>query len=118
MGDTASADEDHAVGCVVVLDVAGQLGSGDVADVLSGAENGAAQGLVLVGSGVQMVEDNLIQLLLDLLGFPEDNVTLPFDSTGVEFGVLEDIGEDIDALGDIGVESSREIDSVLTLWWC
>lgn len=40
--DAAGTDEDHAVGGVVVLDVVGELGAGDVADVLARAEDGAA----------------------------------------------------------------------------
>ena len=52
VGDTASSNENHAIGCVVGLDVASKLGPGDITDVLAGAENGAAQRLVLIGSGV------------------------------------------------------------------
>ena len=106
VGDTTSSYKDHTVGSVVCLDVAVEFGSGDVANVLARAEDGAAQGLVLVGGGVQMVKDDLVQLLLNLLGLPENDVALALDSRGLELGVLEDIGENVDALGDIGVEGS------------
>ena len=106
VGNATSSDEDHAVGSVVGLDVAVEFGSGDVADVLARAEDSAAQGLVLVGGGMQVVEDDLVQLLLDLFRFPENDVALPFNSGGLELRVLEDIGEDVDALGDVGVEGS------------
>lgn len=79
VGDTTSSDKNHAVGCVVGLDVVGELGPGDVADVLAGAENGAAQRLVLVCGSVKVVENNLLELLLDLLGLPQDHITLALD---------------------------------------
>ena len=72
-------DKDHAVSGVVVLDVVGELGAGDVADVLAGAENGAAERLVLESSGVKVVKDNLLDLLLNLLGLAKDDVALTLD---------------------------------------
>ena len=117
MGNATSSNENHAVSRVVGLDIASELGSGNITDVLSRAEDSTAQRLMLVGSGVKMVEDNLIYLLLYLLGFSENNVALPFDSRGFELRVLENIGEDVDTLRNVGVEGSREVDSVLTLWW-
>jgi len=116
VGDATSADENHAVGSVVALDVVDQLGAGDVADVLARAQDGAAQGLVLEGSGVQVVEDNLLDLLLNLLGLAEDDVALALDGRLLELGVLENVGEDIDALGNVGVEGLGEVDGVLALW--
>ena len=77
--DTTRVDKDHAVSGVVVLDVVGELGAGDVADVLAGAENGAAERLVLESSGVKVVKDNLLDLLLNLLGLAKDDVALTLD---------------------------------------
>lgn len=115
VGDATGTDKDHAVSSVVGLDVVGQLGAGDVADVLLGAEDGAAQGLVLVGGGVEVVEDYLVELLLDLLGLAQDNIAFPLNGRGLELGVLEDIGKDVDGLRDIGVECPGKVDSVLAL---
>lgn len=115
VGDAAGADEDHAVGGVVVLDVVGELGPGDVADVLAGAEDGAAERLVLEGGGVEVVEDDLLDLLLDLLGLAEDDVALALDGALLELGVLEDVGEDVDALGHVRVDGLGEVDGVLAL---
>lgn len=42
VGDTTSADKDHAISSVVMFDVVAELGSGNVADVLLGAEDSAA----------------------------------------------------------------------------
>lgn len=113
--NTTRASKDHAVSSVVVLDVVGELGTGDVADVLTGAENRAAQRLVLEGGGVEVVKDNLLDLLLNLLGLPQDNVALALDGSLLELGVLEDVGEDVDELGNIGVEGLGEVDGVLAL---
>ena len=115
VGDAAGTDENHAVGRVVVLDVVGELGAGDVADVLAGAEDGAAQGLALVGGGVQVVKDNLLELLLYLLRLAQDDVALPLDRGLVEPRVLEDVLQDVDALGDVLVQGLGKIDGVLAL---
>lgn len=114
--NTTRADEDHALGSVVVLDIVGELGAGDVADVLAGTEDGAAQRLALEGSGVQVVKDNLLDLLLDLLGLAEDDVALALDGGLLELGVLENIGQDVDTLGNVGVEGLGEVDGVLALY--
>lgn len=113
--DATRADEDHAVSSVVVLDVVGELGAGDVADVLAGAEDRAAKGLVLEGSGMQVVEDDLLDLLLDLLGLAEDDIALTLDGRLLELRVLEDIGYDVDTLRNVRVEGLGEVDGVLAL---
>jgi len=118
VGDTTGTNKNHAVSSVVVLDVVGKLGSGDVADVLFGAKDGAAKGLVLESSGVKVIENNLLNLLLNLFGLAEDNVALTLDGGFLELGVLENIGEDIDTLGNIRVESLGEVDGVLALDEC
>lgn len=88
MRNTTRANKNHAVSGVVGLDVAGKLGTGDVTDVLAGAEDGAAKGLVRVGSGVEVVEDNFVQLLLNFLRFPKNDVAFSLDRGGLELGVL------------------------------
>lgn len=67
---------------------------------------------------MEVVENNLVQLLLDLLGFAQDHIAFPLNGGLLELGVLEDIGENVDALGNIGVESSGEVDGVFTLYSC
>lgn len=118
VGDATGTNKDHAVSGIVGLDVVGELGASDVANVLLGAQDGAAQRLVLVGGGVEVVEDNLVELLLNLLGLAQDDIAFPLNGRGLELGVLEDIGQDVDGLGDIGVECPGEVDSVLALHVC
>jgi hypothetical protein len=118
VGDTTGTNKNHAVSSVVVLDVVGKLGSGDVADVLARAEDGAAKGLVLESSGVEVIENDLLNLLLDLLGLAEDNVALTLDGGLLELGVLKNIGENIDTLGNIRVEGLGEVDGVFALDEC
>lgn len=113
--NATSTNQNHAVGSVVVLDVADKLGSGDVTDVLARSKDGAAQGLLLVRSSVEVVENNLLNLLLNLLGLAKDNVALPLNGGLVETRVLEDIGEDVDTLRNIRVEGLGEVDGVLAL---
>lgn len=118
MGDTTRADENHALGSVVVLDVVDEFGAANVTDVLARAKNGATKGLALERSSVEVVKDNLLDLLLNLLRFAEDHVTFALDRTLLELGVLENIGQDVDALGNIGIESLGEVDGVFALQVC
>lgn len=115
MRDATGADKHHAVGGVVVLNVIDQLGPGNVADVLAGTKDGAAQRLMLECRGVQVVKDNLVELLLDLLGLAQNHVALPLDGRLFELGVLKNIGQDIDALGDIRVECLGKVDGIFAL---
>lgn len=52
VGNTTGTDQNHAVRSVVVLDVAGELSPRNIPDVLAGAEDCAAKGLMLVCGGV------------------------------------------------------------------
>lgn len=116
MGNATSTNEHHSVGGVVVLDVVGELGAGDVADVLTGSQDRAAQRLVLVCGRVEVVEDDLLKLLLNLLGLTENDVALALDGRLLELGVLENVLENVDALGNVLVEGLGEVDGVLALW--
>lgn len=73
---------------------------------------------MLEGSGVEVVENDLLDLLLYFLGLAQNNVTLALDSRLLELGVLKDIGENVDTLGNIGVEGLGEVDSVFALVGC
>lgn len=115
VGNATRTNQNHAVGGVVGLDVVGQVLAGDGLDVLLGAENGATEGLALVSGGVQVVEDNLLELLINLLLLAQDHITLTLDGSGLELGVLENVGEDVDGLGDIVVEGLGVVDGVLAL---
>lgn len=77
--DASGAYQDHAVGEIVLLDVAGQVVALDARNVLLGAQDGAAEGLALESSGVQMVEDDFLHLLVDFLLLSEDHIPLAFD---------------------------------------
>ena len=115
VGDATSTDKNHAVGGVVGLDVVLEVGALDAADVLLGTEDGAAESLALEGSGVKVVEDNLLELLVDLLLLAEDDVALALDGRGLELGVLEDVGEDVDGGGNVVVEGLGVVDGVFAL---
>lgn len=118
VGDATGTNKDHAISSVVVLDVVGELGSGDVANVLPGTKDGATERLVLEGGGMQVVEDNLLDLLLDLLRLAQDHVTLALNGGLLELGVLKDIGEDIDTLRHVLIEGLGKVNGVLTLSCC
>lgn len=114
--NTTRANKDHAVSGVVGLDVVGQVITADGLDVLLGTEDGATEGLVHESGGVQVVEDNLLELLVNLLLLAKNDVALALDGLGVELGVLEDVGKDVDGVGDVGVEGLGVVDGVFALW--
>lgn len=130
--DTTGTDKDGLLGQVVGLDVVDKVVTLDALDVFLGSENGAAKRLALEGSGVEVVENNFLAILsqyrltidvsteipnlLDFLGFPENDITLTLNGRSLELGVLENIGKDIDSLGDIGVEGLGIVDSVFPLY--
>ena len=115
VGHTTSANEDHAVRGVVGLDVVDQVLALDALDVLLGSEDGAAEGLALERGGVQVVEDDLLELLVDLLLLTQDHITLPLDRGGLQLGVLEDVGQDVNGLRNVRVEGLGVVDGVLPL---
>lgn len=115
VGDTTSTNQDHAVRGVVGLDVVGQVVTGDGLDVLPGTKDGTTEGLGLVRGGVEVVEDNLLQLLVNLLLLTQDHIPLALNSTRLQLGVLKDICEDVDGLGNIVVEGLGVVDGVFSL---
>ena len=114
--NSTSANENHAVSGIVVLDVVDELRSGNVADVLTGTQDGPPEGLVLESGGVQVVKDDFLKLLVHLFLFSENDVALAFDGRGLKFGVLENVCEDIDGGGDIRVEGFGVVYGVLALF--
>jgi hypothetical protein len=62
-----------------------------------------------------VVENNLLELLVDLFLLAENDITLALDGLGLELGVLEDIGEDVDGGGDVVVEGLGVVDGILAL---
>lgn len=114
--DTTSTDQNHTVSSVVGLDVVNQVVAGDGLDVLLGAEDCAAKRLVLESGSMQVVKDNLFELLVNLLLLTQDHISLPLDGSGLQFGVLKDVGEDVDSLGNIGIERLGIVNGVLPLY--
>jgi hypothetical protein len=115
VGDAASTDEHHAVSSVVCLDVCLEVGALNALDVLLGTEDGATEGLVLESGGMKMVEDDLLELLVDFFLLAEDDVALALDGLGLELGVLQDIGQDVNGCGDVGVERLGVVNGVFAL---
>lgn len=115
MRDATGANKNHAIGRVIGLDVVDEVVAADGLDVLLGAEDSSAKGLALVSGGMEVVENNLLQLLVNFLLFAQDHVTLALDGAGLESRVLEDVSEDVDGLGDVGVERLGVVDGVFPL---
>jgi hypothetical protein len=76
------------------------------------------QNRTLEGSGVQVIKDNLLHLLVNLLLLTENDITLTLDGIVVQGRVLENVREDLDRLGDVGLEGLGVVDSLLSRGIC
>ena len=65
---------------------------------------------------MQMIKNDFLELLVDFLLFSQNYVSLSLDGLGLEFGILQDIGEYVDRSRDIGVEGLGVVDGVFTLY--
>lgn len=62
-----------------------------------------------------MIEHHLFQLLINFFLFSEDDISFSLNGCRIEFRVLENIGEDVNGLGNVGVERFGVVDSVFAL---
>lgn len=62
-----------------------------------------------------MIKHNFFQLLINLFLFSEDHISFPLNRCWLKFRVLEDIGEDVDGLGNVGIKGLRIVDSIFSL---
>lgn len=111
--NTTGTNKDHAVSGVVGLDVVGEVIAGQGLDVLLGSQDGAAKSLTLESSGVQVVKDNLLHLLVNLLLLAENDIALALNGIVVQGRVLENVGKNLNRLGDVGLEGLGVVDSLL-----
>lgn len=111
--NSTSSSDDETIGSVVGLGVVQQVLASQVLDVLVRAQDGAAQTSAHEGSAVKLVKDDLLVLLADLDSLTKDHITLSVDSGFVQKRVLKDISQDLDGLGDVVLEHTSEVDSLL-----
>jgi len=116
MGDTSGTNENHAVSLVVGVDVVDEVGTLDGENVLLWPENGAAKRLTLESGGMEVIEDDFLELAVDFLLFADDDASLSLNGIAFEFRVLDDVGKDLDGLGGVILEGFGIIDGVLALW--
>jgi hypothetical protein len=62
---------------------------------------------------VQVVKHNLLKLLVNLFLLPQDDIPLSLNRRLVQFGVLQDVAEDVNSLGNILVETFRVVYGLL-----
>lgn len=74
----------------------------------------ALGGLTLESGLVEMIKYNLLELLVDFLLFPQNNIPLPLDRTSVQFRVLQDIRQDVNSSRDILVECLGVVDGLFS----
>jgi hypothetical protein len=62
---------------------------------------------------MEMVKDDLLILLVDLLLLAQDDVALTLYGASFKLGVLEDVRDDVDGLGDVLAEALGIVDGLL-----
>ncbi len=67
---------------------------------------------------VKVVKDDLLELLVHLLLFPQNHITLPLDRIGLELRVLQNVRDDADGLADVLLECLGIVDGLLTRGVC
>jgi len=112
--DGTSTDEHHSVSSVVGVDVRLEVTLRDRVDVILGSKDGLTQRLTGESNGVQVVEDDLLQLLVNFLLLPEDNIPLPLDGILLQLGVLQDVRDDTDGTGHVLLERLGVVDGLLS----
>ena len=96
------------------VDVIREIVLGERSNVLLRSQDGASQTSTLKGSGVQMIQNKLLLLLVDLRHFPQDDITFSLYGALVELGVEEDVRKNIESLANVLLENLGKVDSLLT----
>jgi hypothetical protein len=115
MWNTTGTNENHAVCCIIGLDVRFQVIALNALNVLLWSEDGAAERLALESGGMQVIEDYFLELLVNLFLFAQNNITFALNRRGVKLGVLENIRENVDGGRDVRVEGFGIVNGVFSL---
>jgi hypothetical protein len=63
---------------------------------------------------MEVIKDNLLELLVDLLLLPQDNITFPLYGGVLQLRVLQNVRDDVDSDGDILAETFGVVYSLFT----
>jgi hypothetical protein len=72
----------------------------------------------LESSGVQVIKDNLLHLLVNFLLLAKDDIALTFDGIAVQGRVLKNVCEDLNRLGDVRLEGLCVVDGLFARGVC
>jgi hypothetical protein len=64
-------------------------------------------------NGVKVIKDDLLELLVDLLLLPQDNVPLPLNRAALQLAPLQNIRDDLDTLANVLPEALGIVDGLL-----
>ncbi len=102
--EVAGGGEDHVAGGEAVGVEAEEGGLVEARDGLGGAEDGAAEGVVLPEVLGEELVDEVVGVVFVHLDLFEDDALLAGDVLGREGGVEDEVGEEIEGGGDVLVE--------------
>ena len=115
MGNTSGTNEDHAVSLVVGVYVVNEVGTLDREDIFLWSEDGAAEGLTLESGGMEVIEDDFLELAVDFLLLTDNDVSFSLNGIIFKLGVLDDVCKDLDGLGSVILEGFGVVDGVFAL---
>ena len=112
MLDVAGRHRDHALGAVLPIDEGMQLLRGEGLHRLGRAEDRAADRLVAERGFGETVEDDVVGRVVRGADLLQDHVLLALELLGVELGLGQDVGKDVDGQRHVvaqhaGVEGGR-----------
>ncbi len=95
--EIAGGRQDHRSCAVMIAHIAGNGLAAEGADQLGGAQDRAPDRLVRKGGGLEMVEDDVVGRVYRLADLLHHHRLLAGQLVGIEAGILQDVGQDIDA---------------------
>ena len=112
MLDVAGSQRDHPFGAVVAVHEGAQLLRREGFHGLGRAEDRASDRLVAEGGFGEMVEDDVVGRVVRGADLLQDHVLFALELVGIELGVRQDVGKDVDGKRHVvaehaGVEGRR-----------
>mmetsp|Transcript_16010 Transcript_16010/g.44269 ORF Transcript_16010/g.44269 Transcript_16010/m.44269 type:complete len:252 (-) Transcript_16010:259-1014(-) len=107
--DGTGSRHNHSWGRVLSGNIVDELFSGEGANVLLAAQNGASEGRSLKGRCVQVIQDQFFLILVDFLHFSENDLPFSLNGLRLKVGVQQNVGNDFNGSRDILREDLRKV---------
>ena len=113
MIDVAGRGQDHLVADIVAVHIAANGLGPEALHRVDGAQNGATDGLIGIGGGLEEVEDLVVGRIARGTDFLDDHMLFAGKLVLIEAGILQDIGKNIGGQSHVFLEDAGKITRVL-----